>query len=265
MSGERNWLRQWWFVWLPLAVMALLAAAYGGYRAMLQHKVKEHLQAFADAGYPTTLEELDEWYEEPPPGQNAADIYLEAFRHLVEPTEEEEAKLPWVGDVEWPEPGQPLPPEMKSAIEAHLSANRETIRLLREAASREGCRYPIDLEEGITAKLPPLGKIRASARLLILTVWQQTREGKADAAAGTLEAAFRLANSLVEVPDTICQLVRRAAEDDALDGLDPDFPFTVEELQLELQRETIPPHEVCQTESWGVSGPRPPANALATE
>ncbi len=186
MSGERNWLREWWFVWLSLALMALLAAAYGGYRAMLRHKVKERLQAFADAGYPTTLEELDEWYEEPPPGQNAADIYLEAFRHLVEPTEEEKSKLPWVGDAEWPEPGQPLPPKMKSTIENYLDANREAIRLLHEGAKLERCRYPTDLTEGIAAKLPPLGKIRASARLLILTVWQETRDGKADAAAGTL-------------------------------------------------------------------------------
>jgi hypothetical protein len=109
---------------------------------------------------------------------------------------------------------------MKSAIEAHLSANRETIRLLREAASRERCRYPIDQEEGITAELPPLGNMRASTSLLSLATCLNAREGRADAAGKTLEAAFALADSFAQIPNMICQLVRMAAQSIALDGLE---------------------------------------------
>ncbi len=210
-GAGRSWLRERWFVWVPLSFLALLAVAYAAYRAVLKHRLNARLQAIREEGYPATLEELDAWYEEPPPGQNAADIYMKAFRLIVEPTEEEAEKLPLVGYAELPPPGEALPQEMMSAIEKHLEPNKQAIRLLHEAASLGRSRYPIDLRDGAAMRVNHLTSVRRGAELLALAACWHAREGNPEAARA-LTSCFALGESLGDEPVLISQLVRYAID-----------------------------------------------------
>ena len=64
-----------------LLVVASLVALYTGYRLSLRHAVQSRLDAIRQAGYPATCAELDQWYRQPLVGENAADIFREAFAH----------------------------------------------------------------------------------------------------------------------------------------------------------------------------------------
>ncbi len=244
-AAKRSWLREWWFVWLPLGFLALVAVGYGTYRAILRRRVKASLQAIRDAGYPATPEELDAWYEEPPPGQNAAAVYMQAFGALVEPSADQEQILPLVGEAELPPVGEPMPDDMKAAVRQHLDANAETLRLLHEAASFEQCRYPVDLGQGLAAGMRYLSQIRHCTELLSLTAESRARRGDKAGAAAALMDALALGESLRKEPMLLSQLVRVACHAISADGLEgvlstggvPDG--SLKELR-ERVRESIP-------------------------
>ncbi|MBI4024028.1 MAG: hypothetical protein HY360_03550 [Verrucomicrobia bacterium] len=55
--------------------------AYGAYRYTLHRLIETGLDVIRRQGYPATLLELEQWYETPPPGENAADVLTHAFAH----------------------------------------------------------------------------------------------------------------------------------------------------------------------------------------
>lgn len=68
---------RWITVWSTIFILAFLCIA--GCRWMLKVNADNQLKVFGDAGYPTTLEQLDAWYYLPDGARNAADLYLKAF------------------------------------------------------------------------------------------------------------------------------------------------------------------------------------------
>ena len=68
---------RWITVWSTIFILAFLCIA--GCRWMLKVNADNQLKVFGDAGYPTTLEQLDAWYSLPDDARNAADLYLKAF------------------------------------------------------------------------------------------------------------------------------------------------------------------------------------------
>ncbi len=193
---------------ISVVLALVLFGAYTAYRLILQARVRAELEAIRRAGYPVTLEELDSWYEYPPPGEpNAADVYLEAFLRLVAPSEEQSKLLPLVGTAESPLRAESLSDEMKKAIAKHLAANKEALELLHKAASIEHCRYPVDLTVGLGA-LSPLRGMRGAARLLVLQAILQAENGEADRASRSLSSLMSMARSLDRNPGLISQLMR---------------------------------------------------------
>ncbi len=196
---------------IAVVLVLVLLGAYTAYRLILQARVRAELEAIRRAGYPVTLEELDAWYEYPPPGEpNAADLYMEAFQLLVEPSEEARKLLPLVGDAELPPRSERLPDEMKKAIAEHLSANKDALELLHEAASIKQCRYPVDLKEGLAALMPNLSGPRDAAQMLALQAIMSAESGELDKACRSLTTLMALARSLENEPLLISQLFRIA-------------------------------------------------------
>ena len=226
-AEDRSWLRRWWFLLLCVGLGLPLVLGYTAFRLVLRHRVHERIQAIRDAGYPATLEELDEWYEQRPSGQNAADIYSEAFGRLVKPAGEEVGNLPWVGEAMPPRPGATLPPEMAAAVREHLEANREALQLLHEGASVERCRYPIHMADGVKCAMPHLTSIREGTDLLSLAAWEYAVAGEPAAAAKALKSSFVLANSLGSEPFLISQNVRYKANAIAVSALQHVIDRTV--------------------------------------
>src|SRR5664280_439474 len=64
-----------------LCVLVVLGGLYVTYRLSLSHAVQSRINLIHKAGFPATWVELDKWYRRPPPGENAADVYKDAFAH----------------------------------------------------------------------------------------------------------------------------------------------------------------------------------------
>lgn len=103
-----------WIIILCIAIVAV-PVFYILYHNALDNRVKAKLDAIRKAGYPATLEELNDWYVEPPRGENAAEVFLDAFSQYVEPGEKRD-QLPFFSKLELPPGQEPLPEETKKHI-----------------------------------------------------------------------------------------------------------------------------------------------------
>ena len=192
-----------------LGIVLLVGGGYVLYRKIMVDRVSSKLEAIRAQGFPASGEELNEWYAEPPPGQNAAFVFERAFSHDVD-VSETAGDLPVVGEAQVPSRGEPLPEEMKENIWTYLKENKDALDLLHEAAAMEQCRYPIDMRMGPATLLPHLAPLRHGARLLKLEAILHAEEGRADEAAESVIASLGLARSLSKEPILISQLVRIA-------------------------------------------------------
>ncbi len=154
--------------------------------------ISDHLAAIASAGDPVTLDQLSRMYEEPAVAQNAAPIYAQAFAAL----------------------------NFNNDNQAYsLADNQEAVALLRKAADRPHCRYPVELTDGMAALLPHRSKIGTSAKLLRQEAASQAARGHTTAATTAILAGFRLARSLDKEPLSVSKLVEIASLEQAIDGL----------------------------------------------
>ena len=176
--------------------------------------VSNKLAAIAAAGEPVTLEELNQWYAEPPEGQNAARVYTRAFDALTGTPKTDEAKSP-----------------------AFLARNQKALALLLQAAELKSCRYPVALEEGASAKLPHLSKIKTCAWLLQGEAINQASHSRTDASTKALLAGVSLARSVQNEPLLISFLVENSCLSIMFQGLEQALThraFTEDQL-LSLQ------------------------------
>jgi len=194
-------------VLIIFGVFLAILIAFIMFRMSASSRVQAQLAAIHAAGYPVTLEELDEWYREPPPGENAADLFLDAFDSYVHLDVKTEMRLPIVGRGELPSHGESLPDDMRDGIAEYLKPNAEALSLLHEAAAMKHCRYPIDLTAGSYTRLPHLAQLRQGARMLHLEAILNAERGNAGQAAQAVSSMLGLTRSLSREPVVISQLV----------------------------------------------------------
>ena|ERR1017187_7880894 len=179
-----------------LVVLLVLVGLYATYRYTLHRMVEAKLDEIRKQGYPVTLAELDKWYPTPPPGENAADIYMQAFEHYVK--NKSDTNLPIVGDARMPPRDTPLPAEMKQGIAGYLVANQEALDFLHKAATMRFCRYPSDVSDShkmITPQIKQFGAVRQGERLLYLESLLASADGDTQRAVKSIVASLALAES----------------------------------------------------------------------
>ncbi|MGD0649801.1 MAG: hypothetical protein ABSA97_01430 [Verrucomicrobiia bacterium] len=203
-AKRRRWPRR------ILVVILVLAALYAAYRYTLHRMVEAKLDEIRKQGYPVTLTELDKWYPQPPPGENAADVYENAFSRYAKWDYEKLRVLPVVGDVRRPKRGEPLPSQLRETAATYLAESEPALRLLHAGVARKRCRYPVSFSEGVETPLPHLNEVRQGARLLSLEATLHAAGGEAQSAASSISAAVALARSLTDEPGLVDQLVRVA-------------------------------------------------------
>jgi hypothetical protein len=201
----------------PAAVVAVLLLGAAGYVMMTWGRAKRtteveiaaKLKAIRDAGEPTTGEELNRWYETPPAGENAADLWLPAFE-AMQVTDKDRANpnLPMVGKGSLPEGSAPLAPAMKQAMKEVVERNRAALDKLQKAASRPDCRYPVDFREGFRVNLSHLATLKPAGNLAVLAALQQAEPRTAPLAAQYLSTCLAIGRSLEREPEIMSQLVR---------------------------------------------------------
>jgi len=255
---------KWWLIIFSLVMLVILGLWAN--KSMLKDRVAAKLDDIRATGYPATCDELEKWHKYPPPGQNAAEIVIEAMSHLtkwqpkdipedfdVESGQNKKEKslpedwdkqnarfLPIIGEAELPEPSQPLPPIIKRSIENYLKENNQTLELLRQAATIKQSRYPTDWSEGINALTPQLDEIKSGAKLLTLQAIAHIENNQPDLAIDSFITSKALAATLNKEPGLVAFLVKIGCQSLSLTTLEYLFSKTsLNEDQLAIIDNTI--------------------------
>ncbi len=205
-----KWRIRFWHI--PCALLAIIIGAFVVYRIVGRTTLEDRLDAIRAAGYPVTPTELDQWYETPPYGENAADYIVEALAYLQKPKPEQREQIPWLGNAEMPARTEHLSTETARIVTQLLEDNEDAVKLLQQGAALERSRYPIDFTKGHATLLPHLGDLRGAVQLLCLKAILHGEQGQPESATDALIWAFGVARSQAAEPLLISQMVRQGAQ-----------------------------------------------------
>jgi hypothetical protein len=166
--------------------------------------------AVANSGLPTTLAELNDWYSEPPSGQNAAELVLRGASFVNTSSTRLISALPWFGDAKSPVLDQPVPASMKDAMTSFLRQSQTAFEYLRQVPDREMSRYPLDFKTGPDLLLPHLAKAQVASRYLAIYALNESCRNQPSKAGEALLENFGVTRSLAQEPCLISQFVRVA-------------------------------------------------------
>lgn len=197
-----------------------LGAAFVAFRYQAAAAKTSELAAIRARSLPVTPAELDIWYASPAEGQNAADLYQEAFRLLLRGAAPEEIRVPIVGTNVMPGPQARLSASDLASAEAFLTRHQQTIALLRQAARLPGCRFPVALHAGGEAELPHLRPLHDATRLLVLDAIVKAERNDGDGAAESLLDALGIARAVEAEPVLLSQRARIRDLSIALQGVE---------------------------------------------
>lgn len=185
-----------------LALLMVLMVVIGVYLAGgTRRQIDAELQRIRDEGYPTTLEELNDWCAMPP-GENAADRYYRAFAAMVEDSEFQER----VKEIGEPELGEVYSDDAVEIIRAYLAKNEEALALsLAAPISSEAC-YDVDLRQ-VAVDRPHLTQLRRLVRLLDTASEMAAVERDADRQLLCIHAVIAAGASLEKETGLVAQLV----------------------------------------------------------
>jgi hypothetical protein len=105
----------------------------------------------ANNDLPRTLEELNAWYIEPAPGENAATFYLQGLNALRLTSG---GSLPLVGKGTLPALSAPIPLPLKSALATLVRSNEEALNFFDRGVEHDQSRYPVNLALGYDPVFP---------------------------------------------------------------------------------------------------------------
>jgi len=191
-----------------LVVVLILATLYTAYRYMFHRMVESKLDEMRKQGYPVTLAELDKWYPQPPPGENAAEEYREAFAKNVR-LGDAGSNLPIVGYSKLPPRGESLPQAMRDGIAFYLKTNQESLVLLHTAIAMPHCRFTTNLSVSVLQHTQDEG-LRQAARKLELEAVYASNSGDVESTTRALLASIGLVRHFSDEPLAIPRLVQQA-------------------------------------------------------
>ena len=200
-----------------LVGLLIFFAVYGVYRGILRARVNARIDAIRSAGYPVTLEELNDWQNRPTDVDNAADVMGRAFEQYEWENKKKE-NLPVVGYADLPDLTEPLGDDTRAMIAEYLADNAETMKLLHAAVKIEHCRYPVDYSEGYLTPLPHLGMVRDGARLLLLEAIMHAEDNEPDAAVKSVAGILGVGRTMADVPEIVSHAAAIASRDMAIDA-----------------------------------------------
>lgn len=179
----------------------LLACAVGAAFVWSTLAAERRTAALRAKGYPTTLTELNEWYESPPVGENAADYYIEAGGLIDASRFPGKNRLAVFGDGVLNVAGAKVPAEEMERTEAFILSHHEAYAALAYASEFGGSRYPIDFSKGgLAHRIDFYTPVAAARQALLLKFYYHCRLGEQFEAIVTFEQYVHLVNSLDDSP-----------------------------------------------------------------
>jgi len=189
---------------VSLLMLGLVGSAVV-WRMRLSHTVESQLTALRAAGLPTSGAELNNWYATVPDSENAALVMTQAFA-LMRTFPDQRSNE--VSRFKPPPRGQRLTSEQVKLISNYVTLNADALETARAAVKLPKSRYPIELDPGVDALLPHLGKIKTLVQIArdkaILAIDAQ----QGPDATPFLITTLGLARTLDLEPLLISQLVR---------------------------------------------------------
>lgn len=249
-QGSRRWR-------VALIICLVLATLFTAYRLTLHFILQAKLNAIRQQGYPVTLAELDKWYPELQPDQNAALAYGKAFSKYQEWDRIRVKGLPLVGDAKLPARDQALGPDVLKLTEDYLKDNEDALQALHEASTMIQARYVVSFKEGLYTPLLHLPKLRSGARLLALEAIVAAENGQPERAMKSLTACLAMSRSLAEEPAMLSQLTRGTITDTALKALERVLTRTrADRSSLETLVPMLPNEDVPRSVPLALIGER---------
>jgi hypothetical protein len=189
-------------------------------------QVKAEAARIQAAGEPITTADLYDRSRVPAGTKDITPLWLAALDSVNEQHFNTDAKgLPIVGQ----DASNDLPAEHVAAAEAFLAKYDSTIQLTLVAARAEGeCRLAVEFDDGFSALLPNVQKMRTLARLMTLRGRAAAAKGDMDGAVESVEAMFEASRALAQQQLLIEHLVRMATAQMAL----AEVEFLLNEAEL---------------------------------
>jgi hypothetical protein len=204
---RKSGLRVLFIILVPFLLPLFIFVAW---RVGISWKVHSKLKALKEAGYPTTLAEMEQMYYPPIPAElNNAVYLLSAFQGF-----DASNALSQIGPI-LSLAASPTNPALFSStnlfrMHALVLKHQEILAILRQCPSNRQSCYPLDFPRGPAMGLPHLQPLKAGVGLVLVDAIYQSGEGSADGAVNDLLSANRLTQTLNDEPVIISQLVRMA-------------------------------------------------------
>jgi hypothetical protein len=176
--------------------------------------------------WPKTLAELNEWYVEPPAGQNAAVFFLQGFdvmsNHIrtYGENERKNGKLPIFGNAPVPSLGSPMPAATKTAIVAFMEQTKPAWDLFQQGSSLAQSRYPLDFTKGESLLLPHLAHVKQATQAAEIYALLYADNHRGKEAGESLLIGYAIGRSLEAEPLLLSQLVRMSCNAILLEALE---------------------------------------------
>jgi hypothetical protein len=194
MPKRRRCLPRWAKV--CIGVVGFFVAVTVIPRLYIAYQLRREYAAIRKAGYPVTIEELEQWYNAQPIGENAADVYMQAFSKFVGTETEHGLFTPFAYH------SKPVSPLVRGRIAWFVRKNSEALKLLHQAAMMPECRFPFP-------ECPSLGEPQddllhrswhRGLHLLYLEAVLAANDGDPDRTYAAADAFYGMAASLKAEP-----------------------------------------------------------------
>lgn len=169
---------------------------------------------------PRLLVEREARYPPVPPVSNAAQYYLHAADATLQLPGDVEEHLPLGGELKFTIPPEPFPEVTRALLRQSGLLNKESLRLVHEAASILQSRYPIDLSQGRALDWPHLARLRQLAQLTGMQALSAAEAQEPEQSVEYLLDSLAVGQSLLREPMLISHLVRWACGGIAMDALE---------------------------------------------
>jgi len=183
----------------PRALCWLLALLLAAIQALVSaDAVDDKLAELRAAGEPVAVRDII-----PPPvadDENAALYYVDAVNAL----DPKSAEI--YGNVDWDDPVS------AGTAKAQVARDDEALECVREAATKERCRFDVKYEEGFAALLPHYAKMRALARFVAAAAVSAATDDDYKEASERLRLGFVLTRHVGQDPLFIGVLVTVAMD-----------------------------------------------------
>lgn len=188
-----------------LLVLCVLALALFAIRNLATIDKDPTFVAIRQAGYPVTLQELDDFYSPVPENENAALLYQQAFSLGLFTNNPPDLTSNFSLAR-----GKPMPEKDRAILFGFLATNAAAWELFYSATNRPGSRYSLDMRQGAQVSLTNLPHVKATTTLLSLEALAHASNGESNQTYAALNAAASAADSIREEPLLISFLVRIA-------------------------------------------------------